>query len=208
MRNLLISVAAATALVGAAAIGHAQTQDDKGEGSAAERKGPALTQPGKAHAEPKVQPRTGVGVNSGRKRPTAAPSRTTDRPKSSDGQQKATDRPERTEGPQRDKDQQKSAQGKGRDMTKSAKQPRQDERIRVTQQQRSTVRERLAKTRIEKTRIKMAAKVGAAIPRSVRLRSLPVAILEVAPEYADTATLCSRTKPSASSMREATSSST
>jgi hypothetical protein len=45
------------------------------------------------------------------------------------------------------------------------------------------VRERLAKTRIEKTRIKMAANVGTAIPRSVRLRPLPAAIFVVAPEY-------------------------
>jgi len=45
------------------------------------------------------------------------------------------------------------------------------------------VRESLTKTRIEKTRIKTAANVGTAIPRTVRLRPLPVAIFVVAPEY-------------------------
>ena len=222
-------------LVGAAAIGNAQTQDDKGKGPAAEGKGPAATQPGRAQApqaEPRAPPR--MGADSGREHPKAAPPQTTDRPKSSHGQQKAQerttdrpkstegpkrdadlpksaeptptdrskktenseprkdrqatepqaqDRPKSTEGPQRDQDRQTSTQDKGRDLTKPAEQLRPGERARVTEQQRTTVRESLTKTRIEKTRIKMAANVGTAIPRSVRLRPLPVAIFVVAPEY-------------------------
>jgi len=95
----------------------------------------------------------------------------------------AQDRPKSTEGPQRDQDRQTSTQDKGRDLPKPAEQPRPGERARVTEQQRTTVRESLTKTRIEKTRIKTAANVGTAIPRTVRLRPLPVAIFVVAPEY-------------------------
>jgi len=230
MRYLLIGATTALTLVGAVAIGNAQTQDDKGKGPAAEDKGPASTQPGRAQA-PQAEPRAPPGTGEHKK---ADPPQTMDRPKSSDGQQKAQgrttdrakstespkhdadlpksaeptptgrskeaehpkqrkdrqatepqaqDRPKSTEGPQRDQDRQKSTQDKGRDLTKSAEQPGQGERARVTKLQRTTVRESLIKTRIEKTRIKMAANIGTAIPRSVRLRPLPVAIFVVAPEY-------------------------
>jgi uncharacterized protein DUF1236 len=235
MRYLLIGASTALTLVGAVAIGNAQTQDDKGKGPAAEDKGPAATQPGRAQApqaEPRAPPRRGADAGGEHKK--ADPPQTMDRPKSSDGQQKAQgrttdrakstespkhdadlpksaeptptgrskeaehpkqrkdrqatepqaqDRPKSTEGPQRDQDRQKSTQDKGRDLTKSAEQPGQGERARVTELQRTTVRESLIKTRIEKTRIKMAANIGTAIPRSVRLRPLPVAIFVVAPEY-------------------------
>jgi len=235
MRYLLIGAAAAMTLVGAVAIGNAETQDDQGKGPAAEGKGPAATQPGRAQApqaEPRAPQRT--GADAGGEHQKAGPPQAMDRPKSSDRQQKAqertsdrakstespkhdadlpksveptpidrskrTDNPERrkdrqatepqaqdrpksTEGPQRDQDRQKSTQDKGRDLPNSAEQPRPGKRALVTEQQRTSVRESLTKTRIEKTRIKMAANVGTAIPRSVRLRPLPVAILVVAPEY-------------------------
>lgn len=103
--------------------------------------------------------------------------------------QKATDqkadrdRSKTTDGPQRDMDKQKSTQDRGRDQTKSAEQPKQGERPKVSEQQRTTVREQITKTRVEKTRINVNINVGVAVPRSVRLHTLPVAIVSIAPEY-------------------------
>jgi hypothetical protein len=106
--------------------------------------------------------------------------------KSTQGPQRDTDRQKASE-QQRDMDR-KSAQDRDRDRGKSADrgkadQGRQGERVRVSEPQRTTVRERLTKTRVEKTRINVSINIGAAIPRSVRLRPLPVTIFEVVPEY-------------------------
>ena len=90
------------------------------------------------------------------------------------------DRSKATEGRQRDMDKQKSTQDRGRDQTKSAEQ---GERLKVSEQQRTTVRGRLTKTRVEKTRINVNINIGTAVPRSVRLHTLPVAIVSIAPEY-------------------------
>ena len=116
----------------------------------------------------------------------------TENPDQAKDRQKATDqrpadraqgRSKASEGPQRDMDRQKSTQDRGLDQTKSAEQPKQGERVKISEQQRTTVRERLTKTRVEKTRINVSVNIGTAVPRSVRLHTLPVAIVEVAPEY-------------------------
>jgi hypothetical protein len=98
-------------------------------------------------------------------------------------EQKPADRPKATEAPQRDTDKQKATQDRGRDQTKSAEQPKQGERLKVSEQQRSSVREQITKTRVERTRINVNINVGVAVPRSVRLHTLPVAIVSIAPEY-------------------------
>lgn len=127
------------------------------------------------------RPKSAEPAPTDRPKKTEKPEQGKDRQKASEPQ--GQDRAKSTEGPQRDQDRQTSTQDKGRDLPKPAEQPRPGERARVTEQQRTTVRESLTKTRIEKTRIKTAANVGTAIPRTVRLRPLPVAIFVVAPEY-------------------------
>jgi hypothetical protein len=109
-----------------------------------------------------------------------------------DKSQKATeqkpadrDRTKATEGPKGDMDKQKSTQDRNRDQTKSAEQPKQGERLKVSEQQRTSVREQITKTRVEKTRINVNVNVGVAVPRSVRLHTLPAAIVSIAPEYRD-----------------------
>ena len=127
------------------------------------------------------RPKSAEPAPTDRPKKTENPDQRKDRQKASEPQ--AQDRPKSSEGSQRDQDRQKSTQEKGRDLTKSAEQPREGERVRVAEQKRTAVRERLTKMPIEKTRISVRVNIGTAIPRSVRLRPLPVAILDVAPEY-------------------------
>jgi hypothetical protein len=112
---------------------------------------------------------------------TENPEQSKDRQKASE--QKPADRSKATEAPQRDMDKQKAAQDRARDQAKSAEQPKQGERLKVSEQQRTSVRERLTKTRVEKTRVNISINIGTAVPRSVRLHTLPVAIVSIAPEY-------------------------
>ena len=60
-------------------------------------------------------------------------------------------------------------------------------RVQVSEQQRSSVRERLVKEqrveRINRSNINISINVGARIPRSVRVHALPVAIVSLAPAY-------------------------
>ena len=128
-------------------------------------------------------PKRDADKSTDRSKSTAAPEAGKDRQKATEQQPK--DR-KATEGPQHDMDRQKSTQGKDqqpRDATKSAQQPKQDERVRVSDQQRASVREHLTKTRVEKTRINVSVNIGTTIPRSVRLRPLPAAVFGIAPEY-------------------------
>lgn len=225
MRYLLVGAAAAMALVGAAAIGNAQTQDDKGKGPAAEGKGPGSAGPqrepdtGKGErSQPKstekAEPRRGAEKDSDKNEPRTTQQPPKDQPKSTLGSQPGKDQPKSATQPQQGKDQEKSTQqhGPGKDQPKSTESPQQGKdrpkaaspqqvgkepqestkgtdqkqgaRVQVSEQQRTGVRERLTKeSRIERTKIKISVNVGATIPRSVRLHTLPVAIVAFAPAY-------------------------
>jgi hypothetical protein len=214
MKYLLIGAAAAMALVGAATIGNAQTQDDKGKRPAAEGKDPASESKGTQRepradkdqqsqkpapnrtAEPRPDGKTeaqdgprrqGSERESGKDQPKVmqqskdkaksadAPKPDKDQPKAM--QQQPKDQPKSTEGPQPGKDQQKSTQGQGTDE-------RQGTRAQVSEQQRTGVRERLTKeSRVERTKINVSVNIGAPIPRSVRLHTLPITIVSLAPAY-------------------------
>ncbi len=106
------------------------------------------------------------------------------------GQKREKDQPRRADSPQRDTEKDKrAAQGKDdptRDKSKTAeqpKEPKQGERLKVSQQDRTKVRDRIRQTQVEKTRINVNVSVGTTIPRSVHLHPLPSAIVEIAPEY-------------------------
>jgi hypothetical protein len=79
----------------------------------------------------------------------------------------------------RDRDQQKTTADRDRDG--------QQGRVQVSEEKRSGVRERLVKERnverISRSRINVSINVGARIPRSVRLHTLPVQIVSFAPAY-------------------------
>lgn len=250
MRYVLVSAAAAMALVGAATIGNAQAPDDKGKGPAAEGKGsaqekaPPQREPGAAkqapqaapgrsepraegRTEPKSEPRKGAQRDTDKDQPRKGAQRDMDkdRPKAAERQPKDQDRPKSTESPDKDRpkaaeqkpkdqprttdipksskepgkdqkateqrpkdqprDRSKSTEGpqQGKDTSKSATQ-RQGERVQVSEQQRTSVRERLTKERrVDKTRINVSVNIGTTIPRSVRLHTLPVAIVSLAPAY-------------------------
>lgn len=238
MRLGLKTATATMALLAAATFAHAQGQDDKNKGPAAEGKPPAAAQPQAGDkAQPRAaQPETKMDAQKGaqdkttdRPKSTEAPQRdkdgqksaqpqdrNTDRQKSTQqqpqdrdgakrtenpdqdkqrqktGQQPDKDQPRRADTPQRDmdkdKDKQKTTRGKDEpgDKSKTAeqpKEPKQGERLKVSEQQRTTVRDRIRQTRVEKTRINVNISVGTHIPRSVRLHALPVTIVEFAPEY-------------------------
>jgi hypothetical protein len=138
MRYLLIGAAAAMALVGAAAIGNAQTQDDKGKGPAAEGKGPGSAGPqrepdtGKGErSQPKstekAEPRRGAEKDSGKNEPRTTQQPPKDQPKSTLGSQPDKDQPKSATQPQQGKDQEKSTQqhGPGKDQPKSTESPQQ-----------------------------------------------------------------------------------
>jgi hypothetical protein len=224
MRYLLIGAAAAMALVGTAAIGNAQTQDDKGKGPAAEGKGPGSAGPQRGpdtdkgersqpkstekagphrgaekdsgkneprtQQPPKDQPKRTLGSQPGKDQPKSAtqPQQANDREKSTQQHGPGKDQLKSTESPQQDKDQPKPAspQQAGKEPQESTKgaNQKQDARVQASEQQRTGVRERLTKeSRIERTKIKVSVNVGAAIPRTVRLHTLPVAIVSFAPAY-------------------------
>ena len=237
MRYVLVSAAAAMALVGAATLGNAQAPDDKSKGPAAEGRGSAQdsaqdqapqrepgadkkkpsqqTAPGRSsepraegRPEPKSESRKGAQRDMDKDQPKATDRRpkdqSQDRPKSTDApgkdrpkatteqkpkdQPKATDRqpkdqPKSTDAPQPGKDLPKATEQKPKDQPKSTEGPQQG-KVQVSEQQRTSVREKLVKeTRVEKTRINVSVNIGTTIPRSVRLHSLPVAIVTLAPAY-------------------------
>jgi hypothetical protein len=56
--------------------------------------------------------------------------------------------------------------------------------VQVSAEQHSNIRERLFKeTRVEKTKVNVTVNIGRAIPRTVHLHTLPVAIVAIAPAY-------------------------
>ncbi len=151
--------------------------------------------------QPQEQPKSTQQQAPERDRPKAAqqPKADQDRPKATE-QRKATgdDQPKAAEPTA--KDRQKAAEPKqepGKDQPKAAEQaqPGKDKsaeqdrdkasgRVQVSEQQRTDIRQRLVKeNRVEKTRINVTVNVGTTIPRSVRLHTLPVAIVAIAPAY-------------------------
>lgn len=222
MRYVLVSAAAAMALVGAATLGNAQAPDDKAKGPAAESKGApsdskatqrdpgaSKSEPGKepkaAQQAPKDQRKNTQGAQPGKDQPKATQQEPKDKPKSSDApskdrpkatEQKPKDQPRTTDVPKSSKDQPKATEQRPKDQPKSTEGPQQDkdtsksatqrqgERVQVTEQQRGGVRERLTKEgRVEKTRINVSVNIGRTIPRSVRLHTLPVTVISLAPAY-------------------------
>lgn len=126
------------------------------------------------------------------RRSTEAPQPRKDQPKSTDAPQPRKDQPKSATQPQQGKDRPNTTEApkSGTDPNKSAtpQQPGKDQkqvgRVKVTEQQRSGVRERLVKQgKVEKTRINVTVNIGTAIPRSARLRPLPLTIVEYAPAY-------------------------
>lgn len=76
----------------------------------------------------------------------------------------------------------------GTDRSKFAETPdRKQDRVKVSEQQRTSVRQRLitdrSVERVRRTNINVSINVGAQVPRSVRLHTLPVAIVSLAPAY-------------------------
>ena len=119
-----------------------------------------------------------------------------DQPKATDRQ--PTDRPKSTGAPLTDKDRPKATEQKPKDQPKATDQQPKDQsqdrpkstegpqqgKVQVSEQQRTSVREKLVKeTRVEKTRINVSVNIGTTIPRSVRVHTLPVAIVSLAPAY-------------------------
>ena len=213
MRYILISAAAAMALAGAATLGNAQAQDnEKNRGPAAEGKAPgsggAERSPGGGdqtqqsapnRSEQKSEPRKGAAgdANRGqndkdRSKSATQPQRDNDKQKSADQRKGDSDKQKSADQRKGDNDKQKAAdQRKGdSDKQKSTKGPddKQTGRVQVSEEKRSGVRERLGKEkgrvdRVDRTRINVSINVGARIPRSVRLHTLPVSIVSFAPEY-------------------------
>lgn len=176
-----------------------ETGRDKGS-STEPRQGSDKDQP-KAAQQPRQEQPKSTQQAPERDRPKAAqqPKADQDRPKAAE-QRKATgdDQPKAAEPPA--KDRQKAAAPKqepGKDQPKAAEQaqPGKDKsaeqdrdkaggRVQVSEQQRTDIRQRLVKeTRVEKTRINVTVNIGRTIPRSVRLHSLPVGIVAIAPAY-------------------------
>lgn len=240
MRYVLVSAAAAMALVGAATLGNAQAPDDKSKGPAAEGRGSAQDQapqsepgadkkkkpsqqtaPGRSSEpraegkpEPKSQPRKAQRdmdkdqpkttdrqpKNQSQDRPKSTDAPDKDRPKATEqkpkdqpqdrpkaSEQRSKDQPKSTDAPLTDKDRPKATEQKPKDQSqdrpKSTEGPQQG-KVQVSEQQRTSVREKLVKeTRVEKTRINVSVNIGTTIPRSVRLHTLPVAIVSLAPAY-------------------------
>jgi hypothetical protein len=222
MRHLLISVAAAITIAGAATI--ATAQDDKGKGPGSDQQAPGAGKaekpdPKSMREEPGSTPQQAPPKGAQQSQPDADKQKSTqqqqdtakdkskaakqpqtgpDKQKSTQQQQEpAKDRPKATQQPQTgtdkqkstkdSKDQPKAAQEPGKDRPASAEQQGKDKagsRVQVSEEQRTNVRERLVKeTRVEKTRINVSVNIGTAIPRSVRLHTLPVAIVAIAPAY-------------------------
>ena len=121
----------------------------------------------------------------GAERPDRERSKTTDRPDK--------DRPKGAERP--DKDRPRTTDRPDKDRSKGAERPDRARpgmpdadkgaqgRVRLSDQQRTDIRTKLRDTRVERTRVQVNVNVGSRIPRSVRLRTLPGAIIALAPAY-------------------------
>lgn len=168
---------------------------------------PSMKQPG-GKAEGSQGP--GAGKGEAQRTPDAATGKTTRESQGAPSGSKGAQGPGETSG--KGRDQQKSTQGqpekgqpkatetqpekgqpkstqtqpeKGQKSTQG-QQPgtQQAGRVQVTEQQRSSVRERLLEEgKFQKTKLNVSVNVGTRVPQSVRLLPLPVAIIDLAPSY-------------------------
>jgi hypothetical protein len=117
-----------------------------------------------------------------RDRPKATERPDKDRPKATERPDR--DRPKATEQPDRDRP--KATERPDKDRPKSAQpdtgKDRQG-RVQLSDKQRSDVGTRLRQTRVEKTRVNINVNIGSRVPRTVRLRPLPAAVITLAPAY-------------------------
>jgi hypothetical protein len=155
-------------------------RSESGKGKASEGKQQRTTQPGdRPDAGKKAESKQTQGKD-------AKQDKAADKDRSMD---KAADK-DRSKDKQRTTDQ----PGKGPSTATQGKQPGKDadqasgrqqaSRVQVTEEQRGRVRERLFKDgKVERTKINVSINIGTRIPRSVRLRPVPAAIIEFAPAY-------------------------
>lgn len=191
MRYLVVSAAAAMALVGAASFGNAQAPDsNKRTGPAAEGQAPGSggAQPGKSESQ---QPKSTQGrPETGKQRSKSAtqPQRDKDQQRSSQQRQGDKDQ-KKSANEQRDraKDQRKSTQtqpGIDRQKATQGADQKQGGRIQIGEQERNGVRDRIMKDRrVERAKVDVSINIGTRLPRSVRLHTLPIAIVSFAPAY-------------------------
>jgi Protein of unknown function (DUF1236) len=208
MRYLLISVAAALAVASAVSI--CAAQEDKTKGPGIDQQSPGA---GKAERQPrKSMPQQGSDRDQ-RKSTQQRQAPDKDQPKSaqqptphkgapkSAQQQQAPDKKDQhkaAEGPAIGKQKSaepKSAPGQDRPTAAGQAQPGTDksavqdkdkasDRVHASAQPRNDIRKHLAKeTRVGKTRINVTVNIGRTIPRSVRLHTLPIDIVSIAPAY-------------------------
>lgn len=169
-------------------------------GAAQQPKGPerprATEQPGRDRPRAAEQPgrdRPKATDRPDKDRPRATERPDKDRPKATErpdkGRPKATERPDRdqpraTERP--DKDRPKATERPDKDRPKAAEPETgkdRERRVQVSEKQRTDVGARLRQTQVEKTKVNVSVNIGRTVPRSVRLRPLPVAIFTLAPAY-------------------------
>lgn len=213
MRYMLVSAAAVMAITGAAAIGNAQMDEKgKGPGTQAPGSstqgapsGERSQQPGRSEQgsggerQPGQMERRGTAEQApragqepqGRDRSKSAtqPQREGEKQKATEQRQRDQDQRKATEQRQRDQDRQKTTgRDQDRDQQKTTQgRDQQQGRVQVSEEKRSGVRERLVKEsrveRVDRSRINVNINVGARLPRTVRLHTLPVQIVSFAPAY-------------------------
>jgi hypothetical protein len=208
MRRILIGVASAVTLAGAASLVVAQqAPPEKDKGPAAQDRG--QRQPGPAphpgatdipkrsdqpkSTEPPERGRSKTGQPPDRDSPRGADRPDRERPKATERPDR--DRPKATERP--DQERPKATERPDKERPKATERPDQERqksalpeggkdqqgRLRVSEKERSDAGVRLRQTQVEKTRVNINVNVGSTVPRTVRLRPLPVAIFAVAPVY-------------------------
>lgn len=186
-RPLRIGAVAAAALLGTVAMAGAQQAPDKERQPLARDKGsegkevrepPGVRQdPGTD--QPKAGDRPGVSRPKGAERPAKEQSKGAERPgkdraKGAERSETDKDRPKGAARPESDNDRPKGAEAPGKDGPKGA---------RLSEKQRSEVGAKLRQNRVERTRVQVAIRIGAPVPRSVRLHPLPAAVLVSVPGY-------------------------
>ena len=167
--------------------GKAKSQESKqptGERAAEPKDVDKRGEPKRTQGRDESQPK-GVERERPKDQPKSAQPPSKDQPKASEGQQEK-DRPKSTQQPS--KDQPKATEGRpDKDQPKSTQgtpDKQQAGRLQVSEQQHSGVRERLFRQdRVEKTRVNVSVNIGTTIPRSIRLHTLPVTIVELVPVY-------------------------
>jgi Protein of unknown function (DUF1236) len=183
---------------------------DKGPPDKGQRQpGPGATDIPKRSDQPKSTEQPGrdrpkAGQQPDRDSPRGADRPDKERPKTTE--QPGKDRPKTTEQPDRDrskaterpdKDRPKATERPDPDRPKATERPDMERpkaaqpetgkdgqgRIQLGEKQRSDVGTRLRQTQVEKTRVKINVDIGGRVPRTVRLRPLPAAVLTLAPAY-------------------------